>query len=447
MIFGHEGQPGSGKSYEAVLYHLIPAIKAKRPVYVRLNGVAENLEKIATYCDVPLEEVQALVRVMGDQAIADWIVCDTNDDGSVVFPHMEVNALVIIDEVHEYWPTGRAELPKRVGNFFAKHRHISLDVVLISQDFKEVHRSVIRRMQKKNFYTKLDALGDKLEKSYSVRFYNATAPGKFEQMASERRAYIPAVWELYHGVQPGVEGNATYKGNTKTLWGANRKMIILYALGVVVGVVLLARFFTGGGKDPAVKPKEAKPAPAVVVEQRPVSDAPSPTKQITVPTTAIGPQITQEPVKPRLPPGQQYVLDLAATARTRYAGSFGDDLDIVEWRSTGGGQVMDRLTTKQLQALGWEVTRTAFGVILRSKDQEIIATAWPVDDIGVQSVRQTEYIKAAAGPPAGSASDQQPASAAGVSSRIGSGVISASSQVASYGDIKAAPPQRIYGSM
>lgn len=55
---------------------------------------------------------------------------------------------------------------------------------------------------------------------------------------------------------------------------------------------------------------------------------------------------------------------LAANARARRTGWQGQ-LDIVEFRASGGGQVLDRFTTEQLWALGWSVKRTEFGLLLR----------------------------------------------------------------------------------
>lgn len=51
-----------------------------------------------------------------------------------------------------------------------------------------------------------------------MRFYAATGTGKYETVGTEVRKYDPAIWELYHGVQPGIESNEVYKGNTRTLW-------------------------------------------------------------------------------------------------------------------------------------------------------------------------------------------------------------------------------------
>lgn len=90
---------------------------------------------------------------------------------------------------------------------------------------------------------------------------------------------------------------------------------------------------------------------------------------------------------------------MAANARARHAGWYGQR-DIVEFRASGGGQVLDRFTTEQLWALGWSVKRTEFGVLLSAKGHEIIATTWPADPFGEQSdattARETQPTTAAA---------------------------------------------------
>lgn len=391
------------KSYEAVLHHILPALRAKRHVYVRLNGVGDKLDKIAAHLDMPEEEVRSLVHVMGDKEVVEWCVCDTDNDGGVTFPHIEKHALVVIDEAHEYWPTNRANLPERAANFFAKHGHISLDMVIISQDCKDLHRLIIRRMAKKNTYTKLDALGS--DQRYSVRFYAATGTGKYETVGTEVRKYDPAIWELYHGVQPGIESNEVYKGNTRTLWKTLRGPAILMALALIVGVLMLGRFFvadgTTGGTD-KIKGVVASQKAAIPA----IAHAPG-SQPATVVTKVAEPAKEKE----RLPAGVQYVLDMTANARARHAGWYGQR-DIVEFRATGGGQVLDRFTTEQLWALGWSVKRTEFGVLLSAKGHEIIATTWPVDPFGEQSDATTARIKAAAGSPVTSASETQPTTAA-----------------------------------
>lgn len=404
MIFGHEGLPRSGKSYEAVLHHILPALRAKRHVYVRLNGVGDKLDKIAAHLEMPEEEVRSLVHVMGDKEVVEWCVCDTDNDGGVTFPHIEKHALVVIDEAHEYWPTNRANLPERAANFFAKHGHISLDMVIISQDCKDLHRLIIRRMAKKNTYTKLDALGS--DQRYSVRFYAATGTGKYETVGTETRKYDPAVWELYHGVQPGIESNEVYKGNTRTLWKTLRAPSILMGLALIVGVYVLGRFFLLGSDSTGTADKMKEAVASQKASIPAMGHAPGSQPATVVTKVADAPK-----QKEVLPAGVQYILDMAVQARARHAGWYGHR-DIVEFRALGGGQVLDRFTTEQLWALGWSVKRTEFGVLLSAKGHEIIATTWPVDPFGEQSESTTERIRAAAGSPVTSASETQPTTAA-----------------------------------
>jgi zona occludens toxin len=402
MIIGREGQPRSGKSYETVKVDLIEAIKAKRRVYVRLNGL--KLDRIAEFVEMPVSEVEGLVTFLGETAVVEMLLCETREDGGVDFPHLERGALVIVDECHEYYPVGRAALPKEAETFFAKHGHWGLDVVLLSQDFKEVHRSVVRRMQKKNYYTKLDALGK--DNSYSVRFYAAPTAGKFELIGSEQRKYDPVYWLFYDGIQPGVESNNPYKVGSKTLWQMHRKSIILMSIAVLVGIGLLARFFLGGALTDSMAGK-SKPEPTPVVASRVTQEWPT-TKTPPQAVPRAIPEVVKVPER-KFPAGIAHVLDTAKRARPRYLGSFRAQ-DFVEFRAEGAEQVSDRLTGDQLRALGWTVTREVYGLKAEYDDQTLIFTQWPNDPPMQQSQAQTDRIRAA-GPPVVSASEEQPGTA------------------------------------
>lgn len=433
MIFGHEGGVRAGKSYEAVLYHILPALQARRHVFARLNGIgdAECMQATADYLGVPLAEIEPLVHPMGNAEVHEWLVCDTANDGSLTFPHIPKGSLIVVDEGHEYWPVGRANLPERTAQFFAKHGHISLDIVVLTQDVKELHRSVVRRMTKKNFYAKLDSLGDKHDNSYSVRFYSSPLPGKFELLISEKRSYDPKVWACYHGVQPGVEENAVYKGNTTNLWRAHRKKVFAMAALVLVGVASLANFFMGGIGIDAEKetPKpvaQATPAAGTVYQP----DAlPAPVQRVVQPVT----EKVKEP-EPVYPAGIAYVLDVAKKARPRYLGYL-NGRDLVEFRKDGARQVIERLDIHQLRALGWTVERTPYGLRADFQDETLIFTAWPDDPLYTQSQAQAQAIRAA-GPPVLSASETQPASAVAPSGTLTGSDTNAGS--AAYGGFRGA---------
>lgn len=425
MIFGHEGGVRAGKSYEAVLYHILPAIKAGRHVYARLNGIGENVAAIAAHLEMKEEEVAALVHPMGTSQVHEWLVADEADDGTLTFPHIPMHSLVVVDEAHDFWPVGRAGLPDRTSSFFAKHGHISLDIVVITQDIKELHRSVVRRITKKNFYAKLDSLGK--DQSYSVRFYSSPLPGKFELIGSEKRDYDPVVWSLYHGVQPGVEGNQVYKSNTRTLWQTIRKPALLLGAALIVGLFFIGRFFTGGWSEDLGAGKPAEEAP------EPVGHVYQPQAQQPVQPVVSQPEVVKP--EPKRPPGIEHLLEIRKKARARYLGVLGDH-HLVEFRPETG-HVLERLTAAQMRALGWTVEVTGYGMIATYDDQAIVFTPWPVEPLGRLSDATLSAI-GAAGPPVMSASESQPATAAHGSTSSGSGTRSASGpdQIGAYGGFR-----------
>lgn len=379
MLAGREGQPRSGKSYETVKVDLLEALRRGRRVFARINGL--SVPAIAEYLKMTESEVSELLTVMTDSQVREWLVCNASDDGSVNFPHLPIGALVIVDECHEFYPVGRNELPPTVVNFFAKHGHWTLDVLLLTQDFKEVHRSVTRRLQKKNYYTKLDALG--AEQRYSVRFYSAPSAGKFELLGSEQRKYDPDIFPLYHGITPQADTNPTYDVGTTTLWRTLRFPAIAMVLAALVGIFFIARFF--------MTPEAVAHQPKAATSTKPQPASTQPTA-VAVPINAVKPVVPPPPPKPSLPPQIAYLLELPDEPRPRYLGSIGD-LHYVEWRVDGGSEVIERLNSKQLNAMGWSVMPTDYGMTITYKTETIVFTPWPVEPRFQQSERLTRDIR------------------------------------------------------
>lgn len=397
MLYGFEGNPRSGKSHDMVRLHVLENLRKGRTVYARINGL--NHEAIASYLGVELGYVERHLIVLSESQVAEFLVCVTSDDGSVAFPHLERGALVLVDECQEYWPVGRAELPDRVLDFFAKHGHWGLDVVVASQDLREVHRSVIRRMQKKSIVTKLDVLG--ADSSYSVRYMAATRPGSFEQVGVEKLKYDPAIWKLYHGVQPGVESNEPYKVGSRTLWQSLRLPVIAVLVVFLIGVFFIVRFFA---TPDTFVPDTEKAASVAASPGAAPSSRPSPPSKAAV---VVDPSLPAPPPKVQYPATIQYLLDLQGRARPRYAGAIGDR-HLIEFRETGGdSRAIERLDTTQLRDMGWVVTAASYGLILQFRDAVIVFTPWPIDPVFQQSQQLTQQLStmplvngpAADGPP------------------------------------------------
>ena len=434
MLAGREGQPRSGKSYETVKVDLLEALRRKRRVFARINGL--SIPAIAEYLKVDADEVSSLLTIMTDADVRAWLVCTNADDGAAVFPHLPIGALIIVDECHEFWPVGRAELPPDVVNFFAKHGHWTLDVLLLTQDFKEVHRSVIRRLQKKNYYTKLDALG--ADQSYSVRFYSAPTAGKFELMGSEKRKYDPEIYPLYHGITPDADANPVYDVGTTTLWRTMRKPAIAMAVALVIGIFAIGRFFfapssTVEDSEPAKTPIATAPEPYVVDPFAPKNAVPA-TVQTGTPSAAPVPPPPPPPPEKKLPAPIRYLVDFPSEIRPRYLGRI-NDKHFVEWRDDSGSQVIERLDSVQLSAMGWDIKVEPYGLIATYDDEAIIFTPWPVEPRFQQSERLTGDI--ANSPPLVTFPDAA-ASITGATPATASGGLPYGS-MAQYGDHGVAP--------
>lgn len=149
MLIFHEGLPGSGKTYEAMVKHILPALSDGRLVVTNVDGLGEidYLSSISQLVNQPLSHVQKNIVFLD------------KDQVSKINLYVPDNALVVIDELQNYFPSGRERLSPDIVSWVSEHRHLGIDVVVISQDIKEVHNLFRRRVDRKICFLKLDALG------------------------------------------------------------------------------------------------------------------------------------------------------------------------------------------------------------------------------------------------------------------------------------------------
>ncbi|MBD9368374.1 zonular occludens toxin domain-containing protein [Xanthomonas sp. XNM01] len=402
MLILLEGPPRAGKSYSALKDHILPALRAGRTVYARLNGL--DHEKIAAHLQLPQDRVRELLVVVKQEEVVALLTVFGDDP-----PRFQVkpDSLIVIDEVQDYYASSRQPLPKEQGAFFAKHGHIGLDVVIMSQAVGAIHSSIRQRVERKNVYAKLNALG-KADR-YVVRFYSVgDTMGKFEKIGSETHDYDPHIFPLYHGFQPGVENTDAYTEGSRTVWQVIKWPAIGVSIATLVGVFFLVRFFFVSpikeGHDVIESQKASAPAmPAKDVSA--VSSGSSPIAQAAAPS------------RKKLSPGVRYIVDLTLTARPRYLGEYqaADHMRyLVEFRATQGA-TLERLDSIQLQGLGFHVERTDYGLVAEAEGETIVFTPWPIDLMFTQSSAQTARISAASGGSPAAAQPTQPTAGAGAS--------------------------------
>jgi len=373
----NEGVPRAGKSYDAVAFHILPAIKKGRKVFARLDGL--NHEAIAKHLAMDVHDVRSL------------LIDVSVDDVPNLHKMVEPDCLVVIDECHKFYVQSMRPLPPGVEDFFAEHGHAGMDILLISQWYKRLHTALRARVERKNVFQKLSAVG--MNKSYLVTYWHTTGPDKFEQVGKSKKKYDPAIYPLYHGFLPDTENTEVYAEGSITVWKTVLPWFIVAGILLVVGGFFYARFFKSNGgatKLSASAPVRSSAAAVAAPVGRPM---PSPV-QIGEPAKLV------KPKRPDMPPEAAYVWGLQDQGRARLAGIVlqpdGDFTGIVEWRADQS-RVIDLLSVPQLRALGITVDRTGYGLRLswgKGKElQTIVVTSWPVDEGNRYSQQQISNIR------------------------------------------------------
>lgn len=164
MINGLSGRPGSGKTYEAVVTHIIPALKQGRKI---VTNIPLNIDWFINVIGLPCKDL--IVQIDGgfhnyggkrffSQAehflqYQDW----RNDQGQGVY--------FFVDECHLAMPKGGTD--NQLKEYLSMHRHYGHDIMLLTQNFRKVDADVRDMVQNCYFCTKLTFLGK--DESYIVK--------------------------------------------------------------------------------------------------------------------------------------------------------------------------------------------------------------------------------------------------------------------------------------
>ncbi|MCU8413337.1 assembly protein, partial [Vibrio vulnificus] len=148
MIYAIVGRPRSGKSYESVAFHIIPAIKKGRRVVTNIPLNIEYFVKIFG------DHVRGLIKVVDAQF---------NNYGSMDRPFSKfedyiddwrdennVGPLFVIDEAHMVIPSRVND--SRILEFYSMHGHYGIDIIILTQNLRKIHAD-IRAMIEMTYYT------------------------------------------------------------------------------------------------------------------------------------------------------------------------------------------------------------------------------------------------------------------------------------------------------
>ena len=212
MINGLEGIPGSGKSYEAVAFHVLPALKAGRKV---ITNLPLNLDALAAIDPSYRDLVEVRTRPtpqLGDwnaahiaeqEAFQLWTDKEPIPQSENVFTFGTVwdyysdwrgsknqGPLYVIDECHVALP--KLGTPEGVVQWFKLHRHYNADVLLMTQSFRDINQPIAQLIATLIKCRKADILGKKA--SY-IRKVHAGYRGAVIQ--TDERKYESQYFGLY----------------------------------------------------------------------------------------------------------------------------------------------------------------------------------------------------------------------------------------------------------
>jgi len=415
MLVFNEGVPRSGKSYDAIKDHVLPALKRGRKVFARINGLddPDRRSKIAAYLGMSAERLDELLIFVPTAQVKRLFIAtkDHNlEDGEWKIDDKLKDALFVIDEVHEFYVASREPIHPAIEQFFALCGQNGMDGVLMSQWYRRLHSAVRARLERKNVFQKLTAVG--LQKRYTATRYHAVAPDRYEKVGTDTLSYDPEIFPLYKGYADGAGNTEVYTAGGRTVWRKIGVLAVVVVPAVCAALWVFLHFF--GGDSGLAKEATGKtrlgPAPATVGVQ-PGQPSPPPSAEKAAP---VKPAASPNSLHPSydtkgMPPEVGYLFDMSAQARPRLAAlahvEGGKDWAVIEWREDQG-HVLERLSLDQVRELGVVAEVHGYGVKLRYGPQVIVVTAWPVDMPNssaeanqaqtVQDARQSGYVTVAA---------------------------------------------------
>ncbi|PAJ71878.1 hypothetical protein CJF42_24285 [Pseudoalteromonas sp. NBT06-2] len=193
MINGIQGKPGGGKSYEAVVSHIIPIIsKDKRKVVTNLPLNIDHFCMVfGEYCRDLIEVVDGKFHDFGNDRpfskkehflqYESW----KNEKGQKVY--------FFIDECHLSMPSSGAG--NELSEFMSMHRHYGFDIMLITQNFKKVNRDIKDMIQIGYRCIKKSMIGQ--DDKYILKVHDGASDSSQTVVATHEREYEKRFFSFY----------------------------------------------------------------------------------------------------------------------------------------------------------------------------------------------------------------------------------------------------------
>lgn len=360
MIYGISGKPGGGKSYEAVVTHIIPIVtQDKRKV---VTNLPLNIDK---FCSVYGEFCRELIEVIDGQfhnyggerpfskvahytQYEDW----QNEKGQKVY--------FFIDECHLPLPMQGTE--KELTEFYSMHRHYGFDIMLITQNFRKVNRDIRDMVGNHYRAIKKSMLGQ--DHKYILKVHDGSSSSNASVFATHEREYEKKYFSFYQSHTKSDTSVDEASSNDIVVWYKQKR--ITFGVGILIFCIfILTSMFSS--KDEV---KDKKPVAAKLKAEKvdlPVNEEPVNTHSELAPEDIKKPKNRpqRKPVSPRVKEYEKivdesssyhpfYKVELSITGF--YEGMDGNRLKRTHYFSAGqNGFHVFELETADLMMAGYEV--------------------------------------------------------------------------------------------
>ncbi|QOK98457.1 zonular occludens toxin (plasmid) [Ralstonia pseudosolanacearum] len=383
MFIFHEGLPGSGKSYEAMVRRIILALKKGRKVYAYMYGL--DHDKIAQVAELEVERVRELLVQLSD------------DDLKKLSEVVAKDSLLVLDEMQNHWPAETRNMPQWLIKFVAEHRQLGLDIIGMGQLLQGkggVNALWVNRCDQKIVFEKLNVFGS--SKKYRWTAYKGVHDGrriKFVKVNSGTETYDAKFFGTYQSYQEGAENTDTYKDKrTNFLFSRTARLILVGAAAISIGVYYAWGVFGKGGKLEKSLLKQPVTTTTTSTVTIPASGVQATPGQVQPMPQAAPPTASRQGTSEAL--ADDYVMVMTEKFRPRLAGYGGArrlSFAVIEWYDEAY-RLKERLQARQLEEFGWAVVPSMYGdhVMLVKGHTRIAVTSWPMEPFGRASDKQIE---------------------------------------------------------
>ncbi|NRB69762.1 MAG: assembly protein [Vibrio sp.] len=247
MIYGLAGRPRSGKSYEAVRYHIIPAVQEGRKV---ITNIPLNIDKFRAVFGDDKADLIEVVEGQFDQfgsrerpfSKVQHYQCEWRNENNL-------GPLYVIDEAHLSLPR---QVPTEVTEFYSMHGHYGIDIILLTQNLRKINID-IRDMIEMTYNTvKNTHLGT--DKTYTKRnFIGATLKNP---VSNEERKYDKNYFGFYksHTASKSAVTEAEAQDNKSVYDTWTYKFgRVLVVIGILATFYAFYSLFFGSKSEPEVE--------------------------------------------------------------------------------------------------------------------------------------------------------------------------------------------------